>query len=54
MDRRHDRLDFLSRASHSRVERTHDHRLDDQHDLVGVGVMRADLRALVGIEEALE
>ena len=37
-----------------RIERAHDHRLDDHHDLFGVGVVRADLRALVGIEEALE
>src|ERR1700688_2550266 len=35
-------------------QRTQDHRLDDHHDLFGVSVMRADLRALVGIKKALE
>ena len=31
-----------------------DHRLDDAHDLVAVGVVRAELRALVRVEPALE
>ena len=35
-------------------ERAQDHRLDDLHDLVGVGIVRANLRALVGVEKALE
>jgi len=37
-----------------RPERMQDHRLDDHHDLVRIGVVRADLRALVGIEKALK
>ena len=37
-----------------RRQRPHDHRLDDHHDLFGIGVVRADLRPLVGIEDALE
>ena len=32
-------------------ERPHDDRLDDHHDLFRVGVVRADLRPLVGVEE---
>ena len=31
-----------------------DHRLDDHHDLVAVGIVRAKLRALVRVEAALE
>ena len=34
--------------------RTDDHRLDDAHDLVPVGVVRAELRPLVRVESALE
>ena len=33
---------------------TNHHRLDDTHDLVAVGVMRAKLRALVRVEPALK
>ena len=51
---RHDRFDpglgFLPLGA----QRAQNHRLDDHHDLVWVGVMGADLRPLVGIEEALE
>ena len=36
------------------AQRAQHDRLDDHHDLFGVGVMGADLRALVGIEKALE
>ena len=32
----------------------HDNRLDDKHDLVAVGVVRAKLGALAGVESALE
>ena len=35
-------------------QRPDDHRLDDPHDLVAVGVVRPELRALVRIEPALE
>ena len=52
--RRHDRVDLgLGRVPFGAQRAQHD-RLDDHHDLFGVGVMRADLRALVGIEKALE
>ena len=33
---------------------TADNRLDDEHDLVAVGVVRAQLRALAGVQPALE
>ena len=35
-------------------QRADDHRLDDPHDLVAVGVVRAELGALVGVEPAFE
>ena len=35
-------------------QRPDDHGLDEQHDLVPVGVVRAELGALVRIEAALE
>ena len=37
-----------------RRQRLDDDRVDDQHDLVAVGVVRAKLRTLVGVEPALE
>src|ERR1700737_5631901 len=37
-----------------RTQRAQDYRLDDHHDLVGIRIMCPDLRALVGIGEALE
>src|SRR5690606_23465251 len=37
-----------------RRERAQHDRLDDQHDLVAVGVVRAQLAALVGVEAPLE
>src|SRR6266852_4655139 len=35
-------------------ERTHDHRLDNQHDLVAIGIVRAELAALVRVKASLE
>ena len=52
--RRHDLFDLRLRRVPFAQERAHDHRLDDQGDFFRVGVMGADLRALVGIEKALE
>ena len=37
-----------------REQRADDHRLDNPHDLVAVGVVRPELRALVRVEAALE
>ena len=51
---RHDRFDLRLRRLPFGLERAQHDRLDDLHDLVGIGVMRADLRPLVGVEEALE
>ena len=51
---RHDRLDLsLCRLPLGAQGAEHD-RLDDHHDLFRVGVVCADLRALIGIEKAFE
>ena len=41
-------------ASPFRQQGTHDNGLDDKHDLVAVGVVRAQLRSLSGVEPAFE
>src|SRR5262249_40897956 len=50
----HQSLDFGARRLPLGEPRADDDRLDAQHDLVAVGVMRAQLAALVGVEAALE
>lgn len=46
--------DLRPRRLPFRHQRPDDHRLDDHHDLVAVGVVGAELAALVGVETALE
>ena len=41
-------------SSHSPRQRLYDHRVNDQHDLVGIGVVGAELAALAGVKPALE
>ena len=52
--RRQRRLDLRLRLRPFRLQRPADHRIDQHLDLRPVGVMRAQLAALVGIEAALE
>ena len=41
-------------SAHSPAQRRHQHRLDDQQDVLAAGVVRAELRALGRVQAALE